>query len=289
MAKKSNADIREEITNKLLKSIENSGKLPWQATWAQGTSTPCNATTGKPYRGINVLILLAASLENEYGDNRWMTYKQAKTLGHVKKGEKGTQIVFWKFLRKKDKDNPDKEAVIPLMRLYTVFNAEQCEGIDAKNSVNNPIEACEDVCRGYTDKPFVGIGEPAYYPGLDKITMPTRDTFNDSQDYYATLFHEFVHSTGHEKRLARTNFMGAESFNNDRERYSFEELVAEMGAAFLCGHTGIQQNQADEDNRVAYLKNWLSYLKSDPDHLLKAAGLAQKAVDYIFNPKPKTD
>jgi antirestriction protein ArdC len=273
MAKKSVFDI---VTAKIIEKLE-SGNIPWVKPW---NAVPCNYESERPYSGVNLLLLFA-----EYGSPFWMTWRQIQRLGgHVRKGERASLIVFWKRRQvKKTVTLPGGEAreevdEIPYLRYYHVFNLEQCEGIPAKQH-NPAITKCDDVIDNCPVRPVITAGlRAAYSPGRDLIIMPARDTFTDNNGYYSTLFHEVVHWTGHESRLSRFKPDDAIAFGN--ETYSREELVAELGSAFLCALTGIENNRLIE-NSAAYVRHWITVLKNDKKLIVQAAGDAQRAVSYI--------
>lgn len=236
------------------------------------------------------------------------------TQGHVRKGEKSTIVVFWKIVPNKryDKNDPDSGSkTIPLLRYYRVFNYEQCENLKAPKDVRipdepedlselyphlpktflnqdsrgfSPIMEAVKIVQGYKDAPsFKHNGGRAYYDFVnDHIEVPEPDLFNSPAEYYSTRFHEMIHSTGHKDRLSRK--FGA-SFGD--EKYSKEELVAEMGAAMLCGVAGIEPTIID--NSVAYIKNWVSKLKEDKKLIISASAQAQKASDFILGERPNYD
>ena len=252
---------------------------------------PFHATfrTGKSYRGVNVLLLWSSPYSSPF----WLTFKQAMEFkGSVRKGEKGTPIVFYKQLpsRKNDQkeENETKERSPFVLCYYTVFNVEQCDGlalpqIDQPETSNDVEmdEACEAIVTGWANRPALHLTSEheyrAYYrPGSDSVHMPARSRFVDTPHYYSTLFHELVHSTGHESRLHRSFGAG---FGD--ELYSKEELIAEMGAAFLSSIAGVANEQTDR-NTTAYLQNWISQLQQDNRLIVQAAANAQKAVDLIL-------
>jgi len=250
---------------------------PWQKPWIDGVCVgPKSGSTGKDYRGINWFLLQFAGYANPY----WFTFNKARSLkGSVKKGEKGTLVVFWNFVEKKDVDGTKRK--VAFLRYYKVFNALQCEGLPDKfypvPSATRELESmggAEAIVHAF-DGPTIKAGTKACYcPGSDEVLMPERSTFKTCGHYFSVLFHELIHSTGHESRLDRDikNGFGG-------EKYALEELVAEMGAAMLCAHAGIE---GVFDNSIAYLQAWLEKLQSNPDWLIKAAGKAQKAVDCIL-------
>jgi len=272
------------ITDRIIESLEK-GVVPWHRPWAGGES-PRNLCSGKAYRGINTFLLSASS----YASPWWLTFNQAKQRGgHIRKGEQSTPIVFWKWLEVTDKESGEqgKRKRIPFLRYFRVFNAEQCEGI-ATPAVNpsattggfSPIEAAEKIVERMPKAPAIITGEPrAYYrPATDTVNMPARELFSSAQGYYATLFHELTHSTGHKSRLDRPGIAEVAAFGS--QTYSREELVAEMGAAYLAGQCGIVQQTID--NAASYIASWLKRLKDDRKLVVIAAAQAQKASDFIL-------
>ncbi len=291
-------NLYQTVTDRILASLKE-GIIPWEKPWQAptfaGGNFPRNFRTGKPYRGVNVFLLWSTP----YSAPFWLTYKQAQELGGtVRKGEKGTAIVFYKQLSGK-KDGTEEAGEQPegqdnskgrspfMLTSYTVFNVEQCDGLKLpgmlSSSERNECEidqTCEDLVQGWENRPSLQLlsqtERRAYYrPATDSVHMPARFRFPETALYYSTLFHELVHSTGHETRLNRT--FGA-SFGDDL--YSREELVAETGAAFLCAIAGIS-NDHSERNTTAYLQNWIKQLEGDNRLILQAAAAAQKAVDLI--------
>ncbi len=279
-------NIYEVITGRIIDKLEQ-GCVPWHKPWAVNFEYPKNLITKKEYRGINVFILSCSGFDSPY----WLTFKQAKELGgSIKKGEKGTPVVFWKLLEKTD-DSQNKEEphkIIPLLRYYTVFNVRQTEGIDDKKipapavryNELEKIELCEQVITRMPQCPEIrhGVQKASYSPRQDILHMPVFESFDTAEDYYSVLFHELTHSSGHQSRLNRKGITEYSSFGS--EEYSKEELVAEMGAAFLCGHCQIENKTLD--NNAAYINSWLTELKSDQHLVVVAAAQAQKAADYII-------
>jgi antirestriction protein ArdC len=275
----------EVITNRIVNLLE-SGTIPWHKPWNSETGMPKNLASGKPYRGINIFVL---GTQN-YGSPYWLTFKQCKDRGgSVKRGEKSTPVVFWKMSEytTTDKDTGDEETRKGfLLRYYNVFNVEQCLGIEypsvtpAHNDVQ-PIARCERIVTSMPNAPMTRYGEAqAYYkPSEDFINMPERHLFHSSEEFYSTLFHEMTHATGHEKRLNRKTLTDICPFGSTN--YSKEELVAEMGSAYLCGLAGIENHTIN--NSASYIGGWLSKLRRDPKMLVNAAAQAQRAVDYITN------
>ena len=274
-------NVYEIVTERIIESLAK-GVAPWRKPWraAGAQGMPKNLISGKPYRGINVLLLATSPFSSPY----WLTFKQAKERGgSVRKGEKGTPIVFYKTYDKKSNDGAERRHWV--MRYFTVFNVEQCDGLrdvpTLHPDVRTPharIEACEAVVRGYRG-PSIETGSLACYsPVADTIRVPPIESFDAREEYYSTLFHEMVHSTGAKGRLERDGIVGGTTFGD--HRYSFEELVAECGAAFLCGETGI--DAATLENSAAYLAHWASKLKSEPKWIVQAASQAAKAADFVL-------
>jgi antirestriction protein ArdC len=192
--------------------------------------------------------------------------------------------VFWKIgeYRKENKETGETEDHKSiLLRYYTVFNLEQCEGIKPPDLLRiiNPLEQCESIVKGMPNSPgLIQDSRACYWPSTDTVGMPARSAFNSSEEYYSTLFHELTHSTGHSSRVGREGILNHNPFGSDD--YSKEELVAEMGAAMLCGVAGIVSHTID--NSAAYLQTWIDRLRSDSRLIVSAASQAQKAADYIL-------
>jgi antirestriction protein ArdC len=270
------------ITEKIQEELEK-GNVPWRKPWAGLEGMPKNMVSKKEYRGINIFLLACQTYVSPY----WLTLKQANDLGgKVKKGEKSTPVIFWNWVKKVNEET-GKVDKIPFLRYYRVFNLEQCEGIESPDLpiVNNPfspLEQCETVAKNMPKKPEI-VHErqiACYNPVSDKVNMPRPETFDGNSEYYSTLFHELTHSTGHKDRFNRPE-MGTSFFGS--HDYSKEELTAEMGAAFLCGFCGIETSTIE--NSAAYIRGWLTKLRSDAKMVIQAAAKAQKAVDYILNRK----
>jgi len=270
-------NVYEKITEQILAQLER-GTVPWRKPWR--TSFPKNLVSGKPYRGINVLMLGVQGYESAY----WATFRQVEKLGGtVKKGEHGTLVVFTNWFEVMDKETGE-EKEIPFLKSYVVFNLAQTTGIEVpaeeQKAPVSPIARCEEVVSGMADKPRIGFdgGSRAYYlPLTDSVHLPAKTKFESTEGYYGTLFHELVHSTGHAKRLARKGVIDVAGFGS--ESYSQEELVAEIGAAFLCGTTGIDTGIVE--NSASYIAGWLKSLRDDRKLVVVAAAQAQRAVDYI--------
>jgi len=271
-------NVYEIVTEKIIKQLE-SGVAPWRKPWT--TLAPMNMVSKRPYTGINVLLLASQG----YASPCWLTYKQAAKIGkHVKKGEHGSLVVFWKIdeYSKANKETGELEnRSSAMLRYYTVFNASQGEGLESLNLGTNktPIETCERILAGFQNAPMLEQGDRASYaPSRDVVTMPARGSFSSIEAYYATLFHELTHSTGHSSRLDRPGFDAPVHFGS--ESYSREELVAELGASMLCGFAGIDPSLLD--NSASYLQSWISKLRGDSKLIVQAASAAQKATKLIL-------
>lgn len=274
--------VYEIVTDRILEMLEQ-GTAPWRRPWA--TIVPRNLVSKKAYRGINVLMLSSS----KYASPFWLTYKQAKDLGgNVRKGEKGSMVVFWKWREREVEPDADTESAegaskqsAPILRYYYVFNVEQCEGIKAPERAGIPADAtAEDVIEKMPARPRVehGGNQAFYSPTLDYIQMPPRNSFESREAYYRVMFHELTHSTGHPARLNRfENLQALAPFGSTD--YSKEELTAEIGSAMLCAETGIEHNL---EASAAYVANWLQVLKNDKRMVVFAAARAQKAVDFIL-------
>lgn len=288
MKTQSKPDVYEIVTDRIIALLE-AGTVPWRKPWKSQTGIPRNFVSRKAYRGINTLLLHCMNYESPY----WLTYKQAEAKGgNVRKGEKACPVVFWKKLEIEDsKTQAIKE--IAMIRYYHVFNVAQCEGLElpetpaATITDTTPIEAAHKIVDNWKAKPTIEGGHiKAYYlPSRDFIGMPEPESFVSMAHYYQTLFHELTHSTGHASRLNRESITGQVNFGS--QTYSKEELLAEMGAAFLSGHAGISESQIE--NSAAYIASWLEALKNDRKLVVCAAAAAQKAVDYILGTSFEAD
>jgi antirestriction protein ArdC len=284
---KTRKDVEAEVTAKVLEALER-GTVPWEKPWRTAGLLPTSASTGKAYRGINTWLLSMSAEAAGFDSPYWLTFNQAKALGgSVRKGEKGTLVVFWKRIKVEDAEAEGGKKVIPLMRYYVVFNLDQTENVKLPPRFDLPeyepvsvSEAVEETLAGYVDGPTLRYRhqDGAFYvPSDDTITLPALDQFSDEVGYAATLFHELTHSTGHVSRLNRFERNG-EPQHFGSERYAREELVAEMGAAMLAAISGTEHRI---EKSAAYIENWLHALKDDKSLVIKAAQQAQKAVDRI--------
>lgn len=273
-------DIYSEVTTRIIAQME-SGVIPWQKPWV-ANGKAISRSTGKPYSLLNQMLL---GRPGEY-----LTFKQCQEAGgKVKKGEKASMVVFWKFIEQKDEETGEVKE-IPFLRYYNVFHIDQCEGITAKHTTETAfpdgaatLEAAQEIIYDYLGREGVKLsheeGNRAFYrPATDEVVLPIRKQFISTAEYYSTVFHELTHSTGHAKRLNRLSkpsFFGTED-------YSKEELVAEIGAATLVNHIGLETSSSLRNN-AAYLQNWLKVLRDDKRFIVSAAGRAEKAVNLILN------
>lgn len=272
--KNTKKDVYEMVTARIIEKLEN-GVVPWRQPWIN--TNPVNWVTGKPYRGVNAWLL-------ESGE--YATFNQIKSAGgKVIKGAQAHMVVFWKWLEKEDEDT--QEIVkIPFLRYYNVFEINtQVEGLQSKRKqttfAHNPIEEAEKIVAGYQDAPVIMFapGRAFYAPLADKISVPAISDYPNPNEYYSTMFHEMVHSTGHKARLNREGVARDQIAFGD-ELYSKEELIAEMGAAMLCGVAGIDNHTLEMNS--SYIHSWLRKLKEDKKLIVTAAGQAQKASDFIL-------
>jgi antirestriction protein ArdC len=272
----------DRITERIIELLEQ-GTVPWHKPWKAKTAWPRNLLTKKPYRGVNVFLLVSMSYESPF----WLTFHQAQELGgSIRKGEKACPVVFWKRLEIEDAKTGEAQR-IPLLRIYHVFNTAQCEGLkalpaadDLAVSVTKPAEIMAHMPHPPALKH--GMSRAYYSPAQDEVGLPHRERFETETGYYATLFHELVHSTGHKSRLHRATLVENTGFGSDP--YSREEFIAELGSAFLCGYAEIVDRTID--NSAAYLESWLKQLKNDRTLIVQAAAQAQKAADYITGITP---
>jgi antirestriction protein ArdC len=287
-------DVYESITNRVIAAIEE-GAGKWQMPWHRsGVSRPQNAHTKKPYRGVNVVALWAAADAYGYGTGFWASYKQWQELqAQVRRGERASLIVFWKELEQEieDEETGERERKRTLFaRASWVFNVDQVDGwIPPAPPERNLVQAVNqaEVFTAATGADVRHGGDRAYYRRSDDhLQMPERERFTGSETstpteaYYATLLHELTHWTGHESRLDRDL---SARFGN--EAYAVEELVAELGAAFLCADLSI--TNTPRPDHAAYIANWLEVLKRDKRAIFTAARKAAQATDYLANLQPE--
>jgi antirestriction protein ArdC len=279
-------DIFTIVSNQIIQKLEQ-GVIPWKQPW-KNAGPPINLLTRRLYRGINYLLLNSLG----YAESEFLTFKQVQDLGgRVKKGEKANLVILWVWVdeSKRQQSIEVVARTLPLLRYYHVFNVTQCTGIPARSVVpleqkqNDPIKKCEAIIEAMPNRPNIVYNENmAYYHTLaDFINMPKMAMFESGESYYATLFHELIHSTGYIDRLNRKEITEENNFGS--ESYSIEELTAEIGTCYLTSYAGIAMNGLE--NNIAYIHGWLERLKQDKRFIVYASAHAQKAVDYILNVK----
>lgn len=288
-------DVYEKISAQIITQLEHGVRpwcKPWDASHTGGRITRPLRANGQPYRGINVLLLWSAMLDHGYRSPSWMTFKQAQELGgHVRKGDKGHLVVFANTLTKTETDEAgeENERTIPFLKGYTVFNADQVEGLPERfyaavsagpTNVLERVEAADAFIR-HTGAQVRHGGSRAYYTkAADVVQMPPFEAFADREAYYATLLHELTHWTKGAGRLERE--LGRKRWGD--QGYAMEELVAELGAAFLCADLGLSHKPRDE--HAAYIASWLKVLNDDKRAIFAAAAHAQSAADYLHSLQP---
>lgn len=304
-ATKTRLDANEEVTAKLIARLEelqakvDAGEsVPsWVSPYVAGAGGfPRSISTGRAYRGINPLLLGLTAAENGYTSPFWGTYKKISALGgQVRRGEKSTKVVHWLAIENKDElDKNGKPKIFRIPKLWPVFNASQAGWDDADPKTVSklfpaPVGPVDDGDTSRFDAVYLNYKnapellrerqDVAFYrPSTDQVNIPYRENINGRDEYYSTLYHELVHSTGHASRLNRE---GIQKLTTDHRGtlYSFEELVAEFGAAILAASVGIESTLP---NSATYLLSWAKFLRSDPKAAVKAAGQAQRAVDHIL-------
>lgn len=288
-------DVYERITNQIVAELEQ-GVRPWLKPWngehAAGRITRPLRSNGVPYRGINILMLWSEAVSKGFAAPIWMTFKQALELNaHVRKGETGSLVVYASSITRSETDpgtGEENERDIPFMKGYTVFNVEQIEGLPAQYYAPatpqlDPVQRIAGA-ESFFASTGAGIshgGNRAFYsPAYDRIQMPPFEAFRDAQSYYATLAHETTHWTRHESRLNRE--FGRKRWGD--EGYAMEELVAELGAAFLSSDLDLTPEVRDD--HASYIASWIKVLKDDKRAIFTAASHAQRAADFLHALQP---
>lgn len=281
-------DLYARITNRITAQLEG-GVRPWVQPWTSsaGVSRPLRHN-GEAYSGINVLLLWSEAVANGFQSPTWMTFRQALALGgHVRKGERGATVVYANTVARAETDDAGEEQLrrIPFLKAYTVFNVEQIEGLDGRFAPQPGPVVNPEVRIGQGESWFSALGADVrhgggsafYAPSTDHVQMPPFEQFRDAQSYYATLGHECVHWTGHAARLGR-------DFSRSSGAYAREELVAELGAAFLCADLGLSLEPRED--HAAYVEHWLDVLRGDKRFIVSAAAHAQRAVAWLHGLQP---
>jgi antirestriction protein ArdC len=277
-------DIYAEVSARIVAELET-GAAPWIKPWSatRGANTPCNAVTNRPYSGCNVILLWMARSAG-YRTPRFLTFKQALELGgHVRKGERGTKVYFVKQLeiREDAKDDEPSTRLVPMLREYTVFNVDQCENLPDSVTMGKPMRVRNPDTRDDLADQFLhstgadireGHGEAYYVPSHDFISMPAFEAFKGADHFYGTVFHELTHWTAHGSRLDRDlkNRFGSRN-------YAGEELIAELGGAFLCAEFGFNGDL----RHAGYIDHWIGLLTVDKRAFFTACSQASKAADYL--------
>lgn len=283
------ASLYDDITSRIIADLE-AGCVPWVQPWdasgAAPVGLPRNAATGRPYSGINILILWGAVVARGFSGQSWLTFRQALGLGgHVRKGERGTGIVYAdRFVpedeRRRARETGDEPIAVPFLKRFTVFSTDQCEGLPDDIAPTTPpvpegliLPQVEALIRASGADLRLGGNEAFYSPARDVVQVPRPERFFAPIDWHRTALHELGHWTGHASRLARDQ---AGRFGSDK--YAREELVAEMCAAFCCAALGITPTVRHAD----YVRSWLDVLREDAKAIVRAASAASKAADYLL-------
>lgn len=282
-------DLYAQVTASIIEELER-GVRPWSKQWVSTTPRfrPLRST-GERYRGINTLLLWGSASRRGFRSPYWFTYRQASELGgQVRRGEKGTEVVYFSTFSKSEEEKKTEEEgkAIPFLKTYSVFNATQIENLPEqyfpppKNPRtptfdSSPIDEIECFFRKAGVEVENGGDVPHYSPRYDRVQMPPISAFRTSEDYYAVLCHEAIHWTGHPSRLPR-KFPGRA---NGTKNYAREELVAELGAAFLCADLGLTMEPRPD--HATYIEAWLDVLRNDKRAIFQAASMAEKATEYL--------
>ncbi|HGX9957185.1 TPA: ArdC family protein [Klebsiella pneumoniae] len=278
---KTKTDIYQTVTDSIIAALET-GVKPWACPWQRTpgiSGLPSNYATGMGYSGMNIMLLWCSASEQGFNDSRWMTYKQAKAEGgQVRKGEHGTTAIFYTMLEREN--NEGETEYIPMLKTFTVFNVEQIDGLPLSDEAVFPAETFEPLPQAEalfrnSGATIIEKGQNAFFaPSTDEIHLPERRLFSDAANFYATGMHELVHWSGAKSRLNREmkgKFGG--------EDYAFEELIAELGSAFLMADLGI----VGEVQHESYIASWLKALRNDKRYIFKAASAASKAHRYLMD------
>lgn len=274
--------VYEMVTERIIEELEK-GSIPWEKPWSGRRSGAYNFITKRSYSLMNQMML---KHRGAYG-----TFKQwTEKGGKIRKGEKSEIVVFWKFqiVEEENEETGEKEEKkIPMLRYYNVFHISQVDGVELKEEELpevEPIESAEKIKRDYVEREHIRIleyvtNEAFYSPAGDFIQVPEKGQYKDIESFYDVLFHEMTHSTGHKSRLNR---LETDVHFSKKENYSKEELVAELGSAFIMNMLGLETKKTSR-NSAAYIQSWIKVFKNDPRFIVSAAGKAEKAVKFILN------
>lgn len=275
--------VYEMITERIIEELEN-GVIPWQKPWSGTHSGAYNRISNKPYSLLNQMLLKH--------DGEYASFKQWSDLGgKIRKGEKSEVVTFWKIQQVEEINEDGEKAIkqLPLLRYYNVFHISQVDGVEPKEQLEiselEPIEEAEKIKLDYMNREHLQIRETIsdkafYLPTADYIQVPCKEQYQNIEEFYSTLFHKIVHSTGHKSRLDRKDIKDC-LYKGD-ENYSKEELTAELGSAFLINMLDIETEKSFR-NSSAYIQSWLRVLKNDTHFIVSASSRAEKAVKYILN------
>ena len=290
-------DIYQKVTDRIIAELEK-GHVPWIRPWRDGEPPfPINALSGRPYHGINVPLLWESADTSSFGSDRWLTFHQVSTLGgQVCKGEKSTLAVLY-LPRTQEETDAQGEPLLDesgeprvrhfgIIREFRLFNLSQCADLpsilyEPVPRPEQPVEAAESIVTHSGVTVRHRVQSQAYYqPATDRVMMPHPLQFESREAYYATLLHELTHATGHPSRLNRT---GIADTGAEGDAYAMEEMVAEMGSAFLCALCGIKGRL----QHASYISYWLALLRQDKHAVIRASGMARNACEWLFNTTPQ--
>lgn len=293
----SRADVYTRITERIVAELEK-GVRPWVQPWGAGNAsarvTRPLRHNGQPYTGLNVLLLWSEAMARDFASPMWMTFRQASELdAHVRKGESGATVVYASRFTKTEVDahGGEVERDIPFLKAYTVFNCDQIEGLpdhyyNRPEPVIDPVERIAEADRFFANTGAVirhGGAKAFFSPSSDHVQMPPFETFRDAASYYAVLGHECVHWTSANHRLDRD----LSRYHKDRTERAREELVADIGASFLCADLGIVPEMEPRADHASYVQSWLTVLEGDRKAIFQAAAHAQRAVAYLHALQPQ--
>jgi antirestriction protein ArdC len=280
--KSTRPDVYQLVTDRVIAALE-AGQVAWRKPWHAAYGLPRNYVSGRAYTGINAFLLHLVG-----GTPFFLTFRQARELGGtIRRGAKGLPVVYYSVATRTDRQTGEEEK-IPFIKYYTVFSVDDVEGVEItlpeppQDRAHAPLAAAEALVASWAGGPRLEHGgqQACYAPGPDLVNVPRPETFTSGEAYYSTLFHELTHATGHPRRLNRPDL--AEALRpGGGAGYAREELTAEMGAAFLCGHAGLNPG-ATLENTAAYLQFWLEQLRGDKKLVVQAASRAQRATELIL-------
>jgi antirestriction protein ArdC len=301
---RSRADLYQQVTDRITAALR-AGTIPWRQPWTSAAGRPASMSTGRPYRGVNVLLLGLAAADRGYASRWWGTYRQITELGgQVRRGETSVQVVFWKQLEiaadpGEQARNQDQDQVrhVPLLRAFRVFNAEQADRLPARyraaatagpDLAGQPLDMLEGYLADGGPALVHALGaDPSYDTVRDQITLPAPGQFPTREAYWATAFHEAAHSTGAPRRLNRPGVAEFDHYGSGR--YAREELVAEISGAMLCAATGTATEASLRDDSAAYIAGWVKALGDDRRLIVTGASQAERAADLVLEPQRQAE